>query len=500
MNDVLKERFDVIIVGAGIGGLIAGALLAKGEKKRVLVLEKETEIGGRGMSWRGDDTDYKTMNRLRLNATKTRVIRSYPSAEEIQEKNLMTGYVLEAGLHGIPPWMRHKAVFEYLGLPFFSFANDYAEYFNKGKKYRLLRSEKPGWLTDSEWAEIRNINKEQVLMRMEECEELDHVSFKEWLSTRTSSENVIEFQTVLAALNMTINDIGRISAGDLIKMNRQTMRSRCHFSEGGIGTLPDPGFNIMAYRLRDFIKHAGGAVVTDATVRRIDVANGAVNKVHVAVGDQEHELTASTVFFNIPIQECFKIIDRKHFPEDVVERVSNFEPAASFVAEWGLKKPLVKGPVHVPALCKAEEGFAGDVFFCMWSPSAWAPSRAPLAEQSLEAYTPLTAEEAKDRAKVKKVIERTEEFMDTHYPEFRKNLIWGEYLVSDVLVGVAQTPDQVFDAKIENKCPWIDGLYFVGDTAKCWGAASDSAVHSALRAVSQFTEKNYLEILPEYQR
>lgn len=32
------------------------------------------------------------------------------------------------------------------------------------------------------------------------------------------------------------------------------------------------------------------------------------------------------------------------------------------------------------------------------------------------------------------------------------------------------------------------------------GAASDAAVHAALRAVSQFTEKNYLEILPEYQR
>jgi prolycopene isomerase len=129
-----------------------------------------------------------------------------------------------------------------------------------------------------------------------------------------------------------------------------------------------------------------------------------------------------------------------------------------------------------------------------------APSRAPLGAQSLGAFLPLTAEEAKDSAKVKRIIERTEEFLDTHYPEFRKNLIWGEYLVAHVLVGVAQTPDQVFDAKIENKCPWIDGLYFVGDTAKCWGAASDAAVHSALRAVSQFTGKNYLEILPEYKR
>jgi len=500
MNDFWKEKFDVVVVGAGIGGLTAGAVLAKGEKKRVLVIEKESEIGGRGMSWRGDDTDYKTINRMRIGATKTRCIETYPSTKEIQERELLSGYVVEAGLHGIPPWMRHKYVFDYLNLPFFSFICDYAEYFHKGKKYRLLRSEKPEWLSESEWTEIRNINRVQAMMSMEEAEEYDHISFKEWLSDHTSSENVIEFQTVLAALNMTINDLGRISAGDLIKENRQTMRARCHFSEGGIGTLPDPGFNIMAYRLRDLINRLGGSVVTGVTVKKIEVHGEAVNKIHVSVEGEEYEIESDTVFLNVPIQNCFKLIDKKHFPQEVVEKVGNFEPAASFVAEWGLKKPLVKGPIHVPALLKAEEGFAGDVFFSMWSPSAWAPTRAPLGQQSLEAYTPLTAEEGKDKVKVKMVIDRTLQFLDTNYPEFRKNLIWAEYMVADVLIGVSQMPDQVFDSKIENKCPWIDGLYFVGDTAKCWGAASDAAVHSALRAISQLTEKDYLKILPEYQR
>jgi prolycopene isomerase len=41
----LGSAYDVVIVGAGIGGLTSGALLAK-EGKQVLVVEKEEHPGG----------------------------------------------------------------------------------------------------------------------------------------------------------------------------------------------------------------------------------------------------------------------------------------------------------------------------------------------------------------------------------------------------------------------------------------------------------------------
>ena len=40
------NKYDVIIIGSGIGGLVAGGILAKMNKKRILILEKHYEIGG----------------------------------------------------------------------------------------------------------------------------------------------------------------------------------------------------------------------------------------------------------------------------------------------------------------------------------------------------------------------------------------------------------------------------------------------------------------------
>lgn len=47
-NDaIISNKFDVVIIGAGIAGLSAAALLLQNGKSNILILEASNQIGGR---------------------------------------------------------------------------------------------------------------------------------------------------------------------------------------------------------------------------------------------------------------------------------------------------------------------------------------------------------------------------------------------------------------------------------------------------------------------
>lgn len=46
LQEIIKQEWDVIVVGAGHNGLTCAAYIAKMTKKRVLVLERSERIGG----------------------------------------------------------------------------------------------------------------------------------------------------------------------------------------------------------------------------------------------------------------------------------------------------------------------------------------------------------------------------------------------------------------------------------------------------------------------
>lgn len=43
---IIEDKFDVILIGSGIGTLSCASILAQLEKKKVLVLERHFKIGG----------------------------------------------------------------------------------------------------------------------------------------------------------------------------------------------------------------------------------------------------------------------------------------------------------------------------------------------------------------------------------------------------------------------------------------------------------------------
>ena len=59
-----NDKYDVIVIGAGVGGPAAGAILAKEEGMKVLVMEKASRVGGRDISFNLSDEDPESYNQL----------------------------------------------------------------------------------------------------------------------------------------------------------------------------------------------------------------------------------------------------------------------------------------------------------------------------------------------------------------------------------------------------------------------------------------------------
>jgi hypothetical protein len=93
------NRKNVCIIGAGIGGLTAGALLTK-QGYQVTIFEKEPYLGGRSLSFNGSDIsveDYKKLlARFHMN-----VAFSEPDIDTIFKKNMLDDYKLDLGYHAI---------------------------------------------------------------------------------------------------------------------------------------------------------------------------------------------------------------------------------------------------------------------------------------------------------------------------------------------------------------------------------------------------------------
>jgi len=92
----MAAEWDVIVVGAGIGGLSAASLLAK-EGMKTLVLEKEDRVGGRALSLRGEEVSERGPDWYRglLGGQYSYLAQCEPSLEDMAKTGLLDGYILD---------------------------------------------------------------------------------------------------------------------------------------------------------------------------------------------------------------------------------------------------------------------------------------------------------------------------------------------------------------------------------------------------------------------
>ncbi len=503
-----NEKYDVIVIGAGVGGPAAGAILAKEEGMKVLVLEKASRVGGRDISFNFNDEDPESYNKLMGDAAHTWYAKSEPDLPELFDQGYLKGYTFEAGIHTlmVSEKGRTNTLLTYLGKPLKLYPAVSAEFWHGGDLNHFENGSERGgnfpWMDEKDRSETGRINSMMVRMKADEAHSYDHISLKQWMDERTDQEKTKEFHFVNATMNCTINDPANISAGDNILMNRAVARAGKRFSYGGCSTPGLPGFVQIPRSLCEVIQENGGMVVTGAKVLEVLIENQKVKGVLVDVNGNQEKIECPIVINSGMVSEMFRYIPERHFPYAFVKQVKGFWGAGIGAVYFALDRKIVQAHLSfVPKIAGKEDGFDSDVRMGFWDSSGMDPQRAPAGKQLLDAYVSLTDQESHNRDLVNCAYDRMKTFMEDHYPGFKEALEWTLYTVSDSLVPVAQAPFQVGDARPRAKSPYVEGLFLASDSSECSMAANDAAIHAGIIAASRVSEKDYVrKILPEYSQ
>ncbi len=300
-QEVAMEKYDVIVVGAGPGGITVASLLANSGKK-VLLIDKNQKPGGRMMTINRDGFSYELFpincvpQHGSLYEKLSRTLGKQAQVKLILGDDFGIGKLFyENKEGGITSW---QMGFKFPGfLKMFGFL---------GVKPWHLRS----------LAQIARIAFKLRSMSEEEIAGLYTVSAMEYLDRFPMPAGFRTFMLATfgeGAFEMTSD---RVAAGEMVKMFQTTIKgSGGRYYEGGIGHF----FETMAKTVAE----KGGTLLTNTRVVSIDLENGKICGVTAQNGEQYR---APFVISNAGIrQTVLKLVGRQHFSDGYVEKIRNLE-------------------------------------------------------------------------------------------------------------------------------------------------------------------------------
>ncbi|RLF27738.1 MAG: NAD(P)/FAD-dependent oxidoreductase [Thermoplasmata archaeon] len=455
---MVKKGLSVGVVGAGIGGLTAATLLLR-KGFDVTVFEKEAFVGGRALSFDPSSQDLAEYRKL-LSKFNMSLPFSEPDWDTILSKKLLSGYTLDLGFHAIGGGAASNIN------QVFSELKDHVDMLESKLGYIMEQDFNYPFLSMFDKIRILPDILRLVLSGESTMKKLDNVSMMETIERYGKGKMRLVLE-VFSRVITTVNDLSRISTGE-------TFRSLKNLLSGSnpVG-YPVGGLKSISLKLADFIRQNGGIIRLNTPVKKIVVDENRVKGVLTDEGEQGFDVVVS----NVLVQNLFKFVDKKSFPDSYVNNVESLTGTGSLCAYYSLDKvdPRLIGKTFL--FIERGVGVEGDdavgmIDFMTASPySGLAPEHGFLV-QSYVICTP-------DEAKNKEVLLRLREVLDKNLwrliPDFRERLRWAVYPAVWHLDGVAKTIDNV---KPGVKTP-VNGLYLVGDCVKAPGIGVNCAVNSA---------------------
>ncbi len=442
--------WDVIVVGAGYGGLCSGALLAHAGKK-VLVLEKDGSLGGRAKS----------------------VFHG--------------GHLLDDGAHMSSRAGHLESIFEDLGLEFPEWISlPSSEIFHEGR-WKNPRELFTADMYKKVFAEIMRLTSSEIA-------QLDDVPLPQWVESVSDSPGIRLLFFYLACATSVGNRFETYSTGEMIYILREIIESGRKLSELG-GVMRGGGMNSVMTPLAELIQDHGGEVRLNTAVESVEIANGRAVGVNVETGERlfhsqvldVETLKAGSVIVTLPLWELFSLLEEERFPRWWVDWVrwigTKVSHAWSII--YALDEPLFDTGTFRWAPDLPESGFSG-IFFPM-------PSYGDGVDQhqfhvSYQGhYDELPDLLRRDRAKVRRQARDTIAMLEREsvrlFPRLKDALQWR--VAHAGVYGIAQSPGLVGSKRPSMRPPGVGNLYLVSNTVREARGVSTQGVGKCARLASE---------------
>lgn len=525
-----QESFDVVVIGAGVAGLGAAALLAKDHGKKVLVLERAPFIGGRTLSFVGKG-DKVMVDGLEMGAREFRkslpfahcqLGKTTPDLQTIFDKGLLDGWTFEAGGHGlfwgergrIGHLMHHLGVHHELplnrGLGFVEWLAEnlptHAYQVEKGQPYPWMSPE--GFQST-----IQNLH-QMATTTFEDMARLMKTPLQAWLEEREMHPEAYDYIKVLAASQTAQAEPAMTPAGDFLGYMSIAGQIRMNLVSGSVATAAEPGCIAIPQQFEKVLLENGGKVYRSTTVSQVLIEDGKVKGVRIRAEDNDYEedrvILADRVICTIPPKYIFKVLPQDAFPAEWVSLLKERFWGAGLLTGWGVTKRSMWGDidlddrsfVYMPGVIR-DEGYIGAVDMVMCEFTAWGDGnakRGPAGKHDFVFSTALTDQEMRNPDRVNRVINLCEDWARRTFNDWDDNLEFMIWTPSPEAYGLWRP---VGEDRPDVVSPWVEGLYFAGDQygARLWGGGVDGAALSAVMCVDQMTgDDQETEIFPEYHR
>ncbi len=513
-----EQRYDVVVIGAGIAGLAAGAMLAKDLGRSVVVVERAPIIGGRAVSFvgRGDkvvadgvEMGVKEFKKALAHA-RTFVGNTYPDLETIFEEGMLDGYTLEAGGHGLF-WgnkSRVRCVLDHLGEPVDMPVNKglaFIDHKGGNTMYQVAPGGKYPWMTDEGYATTLAALRDMATTTPAEMATLMETPLSDWLEERNLHPEAYDYIKVLAASQTAMADPAMTPTGDFLGYMMAARPIGMNLITGSVATVAEPGPIAIPKAMEKALLEAGGEVRRSTTVTDVLIEDGRVTGVEIRTADGVGTITAGTVICTIPPKYIFNVLPRSAFPEAWSELLTTkFWGAGLLSAYIALKRDVwadhgidERSFIYMPDILS--EGYVGAVDMVMAVMSPWG-QRAPAGRRDFVFSTALIDTEMRDPEKVRNVTDWCDNWFRETFPTWEEDMEFCIWTPSPEAYGLWRP---VGEERPDVRSPWVDGLYFAGDQygRRLWGGGVDGASLSAVMCVDAMTGSKFEEdIFPWYHQ